>query len=313
MSTNREPIAQVILKAQRLGGPFRRVAATIAGFLGLCWALSLGYRLGPYQHRSVPAVATVEVDQGDVSLVVTENGFLESSVDDVVRSRVESILGLPVAGRLSGGEPRPSPPTRIGSGSAPARSRETARAAVTRAAAGAKSRPAGFPAAAKCAPSGTGMRSELQGNTLATGSSAVTWTNLTSALDSSTTLNRSAIRSFSYTVEPHIPLRSTLPDQGVMLTTAPAPVTIISILPEGSRVRAGDVVCELDSSALREAVAVQQLRYVQAKAWVEQATYSLEADQIALREYEAGVLPQDIELVRQRISICQIERDQAST
>ena len=46
---------------------------------------------------------------------------------------------------------------------------------------------------------------------------------------------------------------------------------------------------------------------------VEQATYSLEADQIVLCEYEAGVLPQDIELVRQRISICQIERDQEYT
>jgi hypothetical protein len=116
MSTNRDTIAQVILEARSLGGPFRRVAATIAGFLGLCWALSLGYRPGPYQHRSVPAVATVEVDQGDVSLVVTENGFLESSIDDVVRSRVESILGLPAASPTPGGEPQPSPPTRIGSG-----------------------------------------------------------------------------------------------------------------------------------------------------------------------------------------------------
>ena len=56
---------------------------------------------------------------------------------------------------------------------------------------------------------------------------------------------------------------------------------------------------------------MQQLRFVQAKAWVEQAKYSLEADQIALREYECGVLPQDIELVRQNIGICQIEKEQA--
>ena len=97
-----------------------------------------------------------------------------------------------------------------------------------------------------------------------------------------------------------------------MATTAPPPLTIISILPEGSKVKAGDVVCELDSSLLRDALAVQQLRYVQAKAWVEQAKYSLEADNIALREYECGVLPQDIALVRQNVGICQIERERAA-
>ena len=97
-----------------------------------------------------------------------------------------------------------------------------------------------------------------------------------------------------------------------MPAAAPAPLTVISILAEGSRVKAGDVVCELDSSALRDALAVQQIRCVQAKAWVEQARYILDADRIALREYEAGVLPQDIELVRQRISICQTENDQAA-
>jgi multidrug resistance efflux pump len=97
-----------------------------------------------------------------------------------------------------------------------------------------------------------------------------------------------------------------------MPTTAPAPLTIISILPEGSRVSSGEIVCELDSSALREALAVEQLRHVQASAWVDQAKLTLEADQIALREYESGMLPQDTELIRQCISICQIERDQAA-
>ena len=36
---------------------------------------------------------------------------------------------------------------------------------------------------------------------------------------------------------------------------------------------------------------VQKIRYVQAKAWVEQAKYILEANEIALREYEAGSSP----------------------
>jgi multidrug resistance efflux pump len=119
------------------------------------------------------------------------------------------------------------------------------------------------------------------------------------------------IRSFEYVVEPHVPFRSLLPDQGAMATTAPPPLTIISILPEGSHVKAGDVVCELDSSLFRDAFSVQKLRYIQAKAWVAQAKYSLEADDIALREYESGVLPQDIVLVRQHVAIRRIEKEQA--
>ena len=51
---------------------------------------------------------------------------------------------------------------------------------------------------------------------------------------------------------------------------------------------------------------------MQARAWVEQAKDSLEADNIALREFECGVLPQDIELVRQNIAICRIEKEQAA-
>ena len=33
-------------------------------------------------------------------------------------------------------------------------------------------------------------------------------------------MTRAAFRSFDYTVEPHVPLRSTLPDQGSMPTGA---------------------------------------------------------------------------------------------
>ena len=106
-------------------------------------------------------------------------------------------------------------------------------------------------------------------------------------------------------------MRATLPDQGVIASTVPPPPAILSIVPEGTRVKAGDVVCVLDSSALVDALGVQKLRYVQAKAWVEQARYILASDEIALREFEAGVLPQDIQLVRHNVGICEIEKAQA--
>ncbi len=314
MSANQDPGAQGVAGARWWRGLSRCwVAVITAGVLGLCCAASMGYRPGAFPPRSVPAVTTVEVDQGDVSVVVTENGFLESSVDDVVRCRVESLLGLPVGVPPAVGVRDSSQPANARSGgrSSASRSKEPALTPAARAKAGVQSKMAGLPGAAKRAASAIGSSSKLQGATAAGGASADPLSNSTAVLDSSTSINRSMIRSFDYVVEPHIPFRSTLADQGVMATTAPAPLTIISILAEGSRVKAGDVVCELDSSALSDALAVQQLRYVQAKAWVEQATYTLEADQIALREYESGVLPQDTELVRQRISICRVESEQA--
>ena len=122
---------------------------------------------------------------------------------------------------------------------------------------------------------------------------------------------RPIIRSFDLVVEPHIPLRSTLPDSGAILTAPAKPPTIISIVPEGTRVKAGDVVCELDSSVFRDALPVQQIRCVQAKAWLNQARCIVEASAIALSEYERGILPQDLEQVRDYIHICKLEAAQA--
>jgi multidrug resistance efflux pump len=94
------------------------------------------------------------------------------------------------------------------------------------------------------------------------------------------------------------------------LTAPPKPPTILSIVPEGTRVRAGDVVCVLDASVFRDALPVQRIRRVQAQAWLEQARCILEANQIALREYEQGVLPQDLELVQNYVQICELETNQ---
>ena len=128
-----------------------------------------GSHPGSFHHESLPDVATVEVDQGDVSLVVTETGVLESSVDDVVRCRVESLLGLPVGTPLSGGPPGPSAgrTTRAGASSAVSRSNETALTAVARAMTSAKSRLAKGPAASAIAASSGGMDSRSGGKSAA--------------------------------------------------------------------------------------------------------------------------------------------------
>jgi multidrug resistance efflux pump len=96
-----------------------------------------------------------------------------------------------------------------------------------------------------------------------------------------------------------------------MLEEKPGATRIIWILPEGKRVKAGEVVCEFDSSAFRDEVKAQKIRYLQAKAWVEQAQALLEVSEISLREYRDGIFPQDLELIRQYVTTCQTERERA--
>jgi len=276
----------------------------------------MAFNTAPFWSSSLPAPTTVEVDRGDVAQVVVEYGSLESSDDDVIRCQVESFLGLPVAAPVANGQSRPSPATRprITNSGVSSATGSTGRATIAAAVKGkaqAKAHGEEGQGATKSDTTGAATVSKRGGSTSAGGSAAAGSSSDTTAaaVDSSTAGKRPMIRSFDYIVEPHIPLRSTLPDQGVISTTAPPPPTILSILPEGSRVKAGDVVCELDSSAFRDVLQVQQLRYVQAKAWVEQAKYILEANEIALREYAEGILPQDIQLVRNYIRICETEKE----
>jgi len=89
----------------------------------------------------------------------------------------------------------------------------------------------------------------------------------------------------------------------------PGSTRIIEILPEGSRVKTGDIVCKLDSSALVDEEPAQQIRYLQAKSYVEQAKAIYEVNLITLKEYRDGILPSDMQLVRQYIQTCQLEKD----
>ncbi|WP_193378468.1 efflux RND transporter periplasmic adaptor subunit, partial [Singulisphaera acidiphila] len=159
---------------------------------------------------------------------------------------------------------------------------------------------------------------------------------------SSNVMKRPDIRSFSYIVEPHIPLRGAKPvatqaapkqQPNMMMgggggggggrgggggggggggpTELPGSTRIIGIIPEGTRVVAGDLVCELDSAAFRDELQAQQIRYLQAKSWVEQAKSILEVNEISLREYQEGIYPQDAQLIRQYITGCQTEQKRA--
>jgi HlyD family secretion protein len=69
--------------------------------------------------------------------------------------------------------------------------------------------------------------------------------------------------------------------------------TIISILPDGSQVKKGELVCELDSAALKDVLINQTITTKSAEAAYQNAKLAREVAEIALTEYVEGILKQD--------------------
>ncbi len=81
--------------------------------------------------------------------------------------------------------------------------------------------------------------------------------------------------------------------------------TIISILPEGTRVTKGQLVCELDSAALTDNLSNQKIATERAKADFENASKTHEVAVIAVEEYLKGIFPQDLEGMEGDITLAQ--------
>ena len=69
--------------------------------------------------------------------------------------------------------------------------------------------------------------------------------------------------------------------------------TITKMLPEGSRVKKGDVVCELDSVFLKDQLINQRITTKSAEALFLNAKLAREVAEIAVNEYEQGILKSD--------------------
>ena len=78
--------------------------------------------------------------------------------------------------------------------------------------------------------------------------------------------------------------------------------TIISILPDGSQVKKGDLVCELDSAALRDTLVNQTIATKSAEAAYENAKLAREVAEIAVIEYVEGILKQDRDTLKTTIA-----------
>jgi multidrug resistance efflux pump len=171
--------------------------------------------------------------------------------------------------------------------------------------------------------------------------SSTSGTGTSSGSGSTSGFTKPTIRSFAYQVVRHTPMRSTLAKATTTTSTSaqsqggsrgggsrggsrggrrggssdeeekPGSTRIVWILPEGSHVKGGDLVCELDASMFLDEVQAQRIRYVQAKAMVEQVQAILEVNEITYREYRDGILPQDKQLILQYITTCRIQKDQA--
>ena len=87
--------------------------------------------------------------------------------------------------------------------------------------------------------------------------------------------------------------------------------TIITILPEGTRVTKDQVVCELDSSALKDQLTNQEITTRGADAAYQNARLTREVAEIAVREYVEGIFKQDWETVLGEIALNDSERKRA--
>ena len=81
--------------------------------------------------------------------------------------------------------------------------------------------------------------------------------------------------------------------------------TIISIIPEGTRVTKGQLVCELDSAALRDQLNNQKITTQGAEAAYQQSKLTREVAEIAVREYEEGIFKQEWATINGEIKLAE--------
>jgi HlyD family secretion protein len=88
--------------------------------------------------------------------------------------------------------------------------------------------------------------------------------------------------------------------------------TILEIIPNGSTVKKGDVLCRLDASEYEEIAQAQEIRVLQHQAEAVQRDLGLQAAEIALKEYRDGLLPLDIVGIKGRMILAESEMKAAS-
>jgi HlyD family secretion protein len=98
----------------------------------------------------------------------------------------------------------------------------------------------------------------------------------------------------------------TFASQGRAINTGGAS-TIIELIPDGSRVKKGDVLCRLDASDYEELIRQQEIQVQRARADLEAAKLDLESEKAGLREYRDGTLVQTRERFAGQIAVARAD------
>ena len=87
--------------------------------------------------------------------------------------------------------------------------------------------------------------------------------------------------------------------------------TILSIVDEGTRVEAGDVLCNLDASEYDELVRTQEMKTEQAVAALKQAELNFEVAELAVKEYRDGLHHQRLQELEGSIALAESDMERA--
>lgn len=88
--------------------------------------------------------------------------------------------------------------------------------------------------------------------------------------------------------------------------------TILKIVPDGTYVKKGDLLCQLDSRQYEEMVRVQRINLQQAELMKKYTELDVEVSKIAIDEYKNGTSRRSEESLRRAIQVAEFEADRAS-
>jgi HlyD family secretion protein len=84
-------------------------------------------------------------------------------------------------------------------------------------------------------------------------------------------------------------------------------MVVVSSRPDGARVAEGDIVCELDSTELKDRLATQDLVVRGAEADVHGTRIAREVAALAVTEYKEGLFAQEMNAVKGEIKLTEAD------
>ena len=104
---------------------------------------------------------------------------------------------------------------------------------------------------------------------------------------------------------PIVAQRGTLESERIERVTNPieGATTVVSIVPEGTKVEAGQIVCVLDAAGLRERLQFQRLAIERAIAEASRAEHDLTVAEEEVKEYLEEVYPKEVETLEAGIAL----------